>query len=367
MKTNKISHDKCTGCMACVAVCFRDALSIKEEKDGFLYPKIDMQKCIGCKKCETVCPNGRINALKNSEYEIYGAYAKDRNISRKSRSGGLSFVFGRKFIEEGNVFYGAVIDENFVTGHKRCTTMEELAETQGSKYVQSFIDKNIYTQIKNDLNNNKKVLFSGTPCQCAAVKSFFHHENLYTMEILCHGVMSPKYVRGYIKAKEKRYGPLKEIDFREKKQHFWKNHYVGLTFENGEFLSTRDYVKVFYHHVLLRKSCYFCPYTTPNRVADLMLGDYWGVEKIDPKLFDKWGVSLLFVNSPKGQALFEENKDILVYKTAQLDKAAKGNPRIVSCMGYNRKRPLYVAILNVFGARWVNRFYGLEKKLGLAK
>lgn len=361
------NNDNCTGCMACVSVCPKNALTIKEKKDGFLYPKINVSICIKCEKCISVCPNNKIESLKNKNYEIYAAYAKDRDISKKSRSGGLSFLLGKKFIEEGNIFYGVIIDENFLTKHIRCSNMEELSKTQGSKYVQSYISKDIYKQIENDLNNNKKVLFTGTPCQCAGICSYFNNENLYIIEIICHGVMSPKYVREYIKDKEKSHGPLKEIDFREKKKHFWKNHYVGLTFENDKFISLRDYVKIFYYHVLLRKSCYLCPYTTPNRVSDITLGDYWGVEEEEPEMFDKWGVSIVFLNSQKGISLFNEIKEFVKFVPTEFEKVAKKNKRLISFMGPNNKREFYVNILNIFGAKWVYLFYRLEKKLRLIK
>lgn len=162
--------NNCTGCMACVSVCPKNALSISENREGFLYPKLNNSLCVNCGKCVNICSALEIEKVQNVNIITYGAHVKDKKILDRSQSGGMGWTIGKYFIENIGIVYGAVIDENLLVKHIRCETIEDLKKTQGSKYVQSYISKEVYNNILKDIKEDKKVLFTGTPCQCASVK-----------------------------------------------------------------------------------------------------------------------------------------------------------------------------------------------------
>lgn len=309
----------CYGCFACMSKCPKQCISIEKDKLGHLYPLASIE-CIECNACLKVCPS--INTIKlNKPIDVYAAVGKNSKIIEKSSSGGIATILSREIISSGGVVYGCAFQKNFHFKHIRCDNIEDLENLKGSKYVQSDISE-VYFSIKNDLKHNKKVLFIGTPCQTAAIKIYFNDNTLlYTVDLICHGVPSldilkisiPPYIN---KAK------IDSIKFRTKEK------YQLALFENSRLLYTRPlskdfYLKGFFTSLFNRESCFSCQYTTKNRIGDITLGDFWGLN--DFNLKNNKGISLCIINTDKGKTLYSAiNKNIFSTRH-NIDEALKGN------------------------------------------
>ncbi len=297
------NNERCFGCSLCQNICPTNAISMKEDEKGFYKPSIDTEKCIKCNLCEKRCP---INLpLESKPLTSFAIKIKDIQERKESASGGMFYALASRFIKDKGIVYGAIFDENFVVKHIRTDNFDGIKKMRGSKYVQSnFIG--ILSSIKKDLANGKKVLFTGTPCQVAAVKLFTDADNLYTCDIICHGVSSPRVFRDFVNSIKKKYGQFTFLTFRDKNISW---HGCNTTIEvNGKRVTNTLYLNVFkniyYGHYATRASCHFCNFANPNRVSDMTIGDFWGIEKIKEDFDDGYGVSLILINSKKGKEMF---------------------------------------------------------------
>ena len=182
------NKDNCTGCFACYNICPKNAIKMVEDNNGFIYPEIDKEKCVNCKLCEKICPS--INKVQYyKKQKCYAMYSKDEKVRVKSTSGGIATTFSINVINSGGVVYGAAYDKNCAVKHIRVTDIDGLKKLQGSKYVHSYIN-DTYKRVKEDLKNNREVLFIGTPCQVAGLKKFLSrdYDKLILVEIICDGV-----------------------------------------------------------------------------------------------------------------------------------------------------------------------------------
>ena len=309
-----INKDKtnCCGCSACYSICPTKAISMQPDTLGFKYPIIDNNKCIDCGLCEKVCQFKSYYA----RYEVTApvVYAL-RNVNEselmKSQSGAAFWTIAKKFIEEGGIVYGVGYSDNYKVIHKRVKALEELEELRGSKYVQSDVGET-FRQVLQDLDEDCKVLYSGTSCQIANLKAYVgtkRRNNLYTLDIICHGVPAPYVWRDflyYMEANKKK--KISAVNFRDKSKG-WKNCVSSFVFSDKSVHYTKDYSKLFYSNLTLRESCYACPFTNFERVSDITIGDFWGWEKSSNLYNDDKGVSLVLVCSDKGEALLNSVKD----------------------------------------------------------
>ena len=314
----------CCGCTACQHVCPVGCIDMVEDFEGFLYPEIDEEKCIHCHKCETVCPIGNTEVITDIS-ETYVGYIKDEEIRRSSSSGGIFTVLAEWMIDQGGIVIGAAFDESFQVHHIAVETKEELEKLRGSKYVQSNLER-IYIIVKQYLQHGKKVLFSGTACQIGGLKKYLKNENieqLYTVDVLCHGVPSRKVWRMYLKEMSKKYqSTITNINFRDKRNGW--NHYSMLI----QFDSKKEYcvhffqdrfMKMFLGNLDLRPSCYDCQFKEFPRISDITIGDSWGIEKNIHEMSDDKGVSVIIINSEKGQKLFKSLESCCYLKSTDLD------------------------------------------------
>lgn len=300
----------CDGCHACYSVCPKDAINMEIDDEGFWYPKVDKSKCVDCNKCEKVCPILNKKEAKSLK-KAYACYNLDEDIRMKSSSGGTFTILAAEVIKDNGVVFGAKFDEDFNVEHDYVEDIEGLSKFRGSKYVQSNIGDS-FRQTKKFLDDGKKVLFSGTPCQIGGLKSYLNkdYENLVTMDLICHGVPSPMIWQRYIK--ELGDGKkLSAMTFRDKSKG-WNTGILKYRFEDGseidENYSESVYIKGFIQNCFLRPSCYNCNFKTLDRVSDFTLGDFWGVESILPKLKDNKGISLVFVHSDKADRIMNDIK-----------------------------------------------------------
>ena len=235
----KISKkEDCCGCTACASICPHDAITMVPDALGFLYPQVDMNKCVDCGLCERVCSfNDNYDTSLNLDKPLaYGARHKNMKEVETSRSGAAFIALSDYILEHGGVVYGAGYADHFRVVHKRATTKEERDEFKGSKYVQSDMNS-IFRQVKKDLRNGLTVLFSGTPCQTSGLNSYIgkkFRENLYLVDIVCHGVPGPYLWRDYLNYLEKIQGsPIVWVNFRDKQKYGWRAHLESFIFKNG--------------------------------------------------------------------------------------------------------------------------------------
>lgn len=328
----------CCGCSGCGQICPKNCISMKPDSEGFLYPEVDESICIECGICIKHCPIltdvSRCNIPK-----VYAAKYKDRGSTFKSTSGGLFIPIAKSVLSMGGVVFGCAYDENLVAKHIKVETEDELYRLQSSKYVQSDT-RGIYKQVKTELENGKEVLFSGTGCQAAGLRSFLGKDygNLLITDIVCHGVPSPKLFKNYIDYMGKKLGgTLTSYNFRSKEKRGWDLYYKA---ENGQ-KSKSDYgffdpyYSAFLYCKTYRESCYECKFANKNRVSDITLADYWGIQKFHPEFFDENGVSLVLVNTEKGKKYLEKIKDKLEIIESDYNKASVMNANLV----HPSKRP----------------------------
>lgn len=315
---------ECCGCTACASICPHDAIHMVPDSLGFKYPVVDADKCTECGLCVKTCAfHPDYDTTENLDTpETFGARHKDSEELMSSRSGGVFASIYDWILSQNGVVYGVGFSGHFVVTHKRATTKSQCKEFKGSKYVQSDLD-GIFRLAKEDLKSGRIVLFSGTPCQIAGLKSFVgkkYRENLYLVDIICHGVPSPYVWRDYLDYLEKREKKeITSLNFRDKKKFGWAYHMESFCFKDGSHLYEHTYTYTFYKHIMFRQSCAECPYCNLKRPSDLTLGDFWGWEKTDPQFnLDDRGCSLILCNTPKGESLFNKVSNTLDVRTANL-------------------------------------------------
>ena len=331
--------DDCTGCGACVAACRIGALRIKEANTGETVYTVDPSHCIGCGLCEAVCPVVRKNECKQTNIAAYGIRIKRDNILFESSSGGLFTLLAEEIIAHGGVVYGASFEfPSCDVKHVRVDNIDGLKRLRGAKYLQSDM-QDAYHMISNDLKKlKKKVLFSGTPCQIAAIKSFLKTDsgNLFCAEIVCHGVPSASLFRSFWSA----YVPMSiralivGCGMRDKSKG-WKQSHLAMRFKlSGDnedlLLPNSPYKRLYMAEMLSRPSCHHCYFRDGKSGADLTMGDLWGAECLLPEIQDDQGLSLAIVRTPKGGALFENAISNRAFsRVIDYDKAVEYNPAIV--------------------------------------
>ena len=309
-----ISKEMCSGCKACIDICPTKAITMCKDEEGFEYPQINQEKCINCGKCSRLCAFKRKNINEAQKpISIIGVKAKNEKERISSRSGGIFSVLANYIIEQSGIVYGCVLSKDLEVHHARATTQEQLKEFKGSKYVKSNL-KNVYSEAKNDLQEGKIVLFSGTGCEIAGLYATLKNvdtSKLYTCDLICHGVPTPLIYEEYIKFMEKKENQkITHVDFRDK-SFGWSTHKETLSFEDGKKLTANYYTELFYSHHILRPSCYNCQFSNMDRVSDITIGDFWGIQKENPEFYDEKGISLALVNTGKGQEILEHIKEKL--------------------------------------------------------
>lgn len=325
----RVLTEKCLGCGACLNVCKRDALRFVKNEEGFNEALLDINKCGNCNLCRKVCP-ALNQPIKNPvSNEIYAFKAKDE-LRANSASGGAFVAIATEILKEGGSVYGASFNSEFKTEHIRIEKTEDLKLIQGTKYLQSNT-KEMFGSIEQDLLLNKKVLFSGTPCQVDAVNRYLDikktsKDNLFTVDIICHGVPSSKVFDEFILYLNKEFKSNVALYKFRYKPISWRGNSCFAELENDKKVFDNKKLNVFmnlyYSNNITRESCYNCQYTTKERVSDLTISDYWGIEEVNKEFEDKLGVSMVIVNTAKGKNLFNK---------AQGDKVLTGE--------YPKKQP----------------------------
>lgn len=308
----RIFKDKknCSGCTACLHACPNSSIVMAADEQGFLYPKVNESSCTKCGACVAVCPfkDSRPNdKIDISDQLVYALKHRDQGIRYASTSGGAFSAISAHFLEMGGVVYGAAFNEALQVLHVRCTTTSERDSLRGSKYVQSVLG-NTFSYIREDLESGRQVLFTGTPCQVAGLYAYLgkDYQKLFCCDLVCHGVPSQLLFKEYLAYVEgKGRSKVTGIEFRNKSRGWTEFSFVIHT-ENGETsvrFNDDPYCYLFSLNIMLRPACYTCKFANMHRVADITMGDFWGIEKSNPGFKDDMGVSLVLANTSKGRAV----------------------------------------------------------------
>lgn len=331
----------CCGCNACYNVCPKNCIEMRFDKCGFAYPAVKEGACIQCGRCVSVCPIQN-KTVGNLPLRVLGTKNEDENIRKTSSSGGTFFELAKQTITDGGIVYGCALNADMVACHIGIEDISGLEKLKSSKYVQSDIG-DTYRRAKENLLVGRKVLFSGTPCQIAGLKNYLgkEHENLLLVDVLCHGTPSPKMFADYLEYLSEKYkGKPVSVNFRQK-QKGWKRLYFEVVFDNGKryftFSGYDRYMAMFLNNISLRPSCYECKFACEERQGDITLGDFWGIGRKYPERDDDKGISLVLINSKKGEQAYSAiidkfdvfESDIETAKAGQrtLSTPTKKNPK----------------------------------------
>ena len=332
-KVEDIPHANCNGCGLCSVVCPKQCIEMKEKPDGFLYPHVNKKDCIGCGLCIKKCPEYGFIAREKVK-QVYAAKTRDRKLITESTSGGIFGELAKSILDTGGVVYGAAYVDVDVVRHQRISNISELYKLNGSKYVQSEISS-VYPMIKEDLLSSKNVLFSGTGCQIAAIRNYLPKDfnNLICVEVVCHGVPAPGLFKKYIKwLSQKGNAPVLKYQFRSKCERPTGEHSKYYYETSKGFNSGYSYEDPYYGSFLcgsiLRNSCYKCNFKGRLRSGDITIGDFWGIEKTNSKINTDSGISLVMINTEKGNRMFELLKNRLDLYKSSFEEAEKFNPSI---------------------------------------
>lgn len=319
----------CYGCLSCVYSCPSGAITIEDRFDKFSYPELDSTKCINCDLCKKVCPYE--TDVSSDIMHTFGVKNKDEDARKNSTSGGAFTAISDALLEQGYVVYGAGFDDDFRVVHKRAENAEERNALRGSKYVESRME-DIYPEIRKNLESGQKILFIGTPCQVAGLKSFLRkpQDNLITIDLLCGGVGSPRVFEDYLKLITN--GKTPKIFLFRDKESGWGNGYNVRVECDGEINEKykQSFINLYIRSLAKRNSCSSCKFASTKRPGDISIGDFWGIDYADKSFNDGKGVSLVTLNTEKASELLDniKNAEILKadYSTAVNSNVVLKNP-----------------------------------------
>lgn len=361
--------EKCSGCSACSAVCPKQCIQLFEDEEGFQYPKINTELCIDCGRCNQICPIENVQENERKSISVLGAVNKNKEVQKKSSSGGVFYSLARNVLKKGGVVFGALYDENLEVVHSFIEKESDIVKMQGSKYVQSDMQSS-FVQVKEFLKKNRLVLFSGTPCQVKGLLNFLgkEYDNLITVDFICTGVPSPKILRAYKeKILDKNGRKAQNIEFRNKKDG-WISFSMLFDFgKDKKYISRYEsgYINGQYSHITLRPACYSCEFKKLNSRSDIKLSDFWLVKQAHPEFYDYHGVSHVMINSEKGMSLFNEVKEEFDICESSYEEVEKYNHAFTVKSPLNKKRETFFAEIadeNVTPEKIVSLLDNITKK-----
>ena len=357
------NKEKCCGCGGCEQICPKNAIELKADEDGFLYPVLDKDMCVECGACKSVCPYDKELSLKEPK-RVYAAKTTDTQSLMNSSSGGMFGAFAEYILAHDGFVAGCVFDENFKAEHILSDKAEDVERMRGSKYVQSETG-NIFKDVKRELERGKAVLFTGTPCQIDGLKGFLKkdYEKLFTVDLICHGVPSPLLLKKYLENKEQK-GKISDLKFRNKALNGWGSRGSITQSINGKEKTSvitpfnESYYNMYYlMNTVSRRCCYSCQYATGKRTGDITIGDYWNASSFMSEKETENGMSAVLCNTEKGELLLESVKNSLVLKESTLSHIIEGNGNLKAPAKMPTQRETVYKDLNEYGFEYVVKNY----------
>lgn len=336
MYFKSLDKKECSGCTACVRACPKQCISLEEDKEGFYYPSIDKMLCVQCGLCEKLCPFEHPRYGNMPRPKVYAAYLKDEEQRAQSTSGGIFYALARWTIEQNGIVYGAAFDEDFKLRHIGVDKIEGLDQLRGSKYIQSYLGE-VFAEIKEFLELGRWVYFVGVGCQVAGLKAFLRkdYKNLLTSDLVCHGVPSQlmfDWHLDYLRCKEK--GEITSYSFRDCagwggcETYTYVSPILGKRTRRLHSYILSPYLYSFMYAFNYRYSCYNCKFAKLPRQGDVTLADFWGVKEFFPKLDTSKGVSLILVNSIRGEYAWNQIKKSTDFMESCIDDASLRNANL---------------------------------------
>lgn len=350
---------KCTGCGACANICPQKCIEMVEDDFGCIQPKISESMCIQCKKCIKTCLVNHC-ATSHTPLKCYAGWHLHDEARSSSASGGVAAALSETYVETGGVVYGAAFKQHQFA-IVRAENKQEIRQFKGSKYVQC-LTGDAYSRVREDLKNGKRVLYFGTPCQIAGLKNIVgEQKNLVTVDLICHGVPPVSYLEEYIyKKTKKHFADCTHISFRD--ADGWN---LKVFTDEGLIYSKPHqndlYYKAFLSGVGYRQNCYQCPYATQKRVADLTIGDFWGLGNKKPFAYAAEKVSVILVNTPRGEQALAENEQKLCLISRDISEAVEGNMQLRHPTTYSKDAEIFYTLVASCG------FYHAVKKTSVQK
>lgn len=342
---------QCCGCTACSSICPKKAIVMKQDEEGFMYPIIDKRKCVNCGLCDKVCPVKNVNK-EMFEQKAYIVNNKNDEIRKDSTSGGAFTPIAEYVLNQGGVVYGAAFDKNYNVVHTYVDNKESLTILRGSKYVQSFLG-DTFKQVKDLLNDNRIVCFSGTPCQIEGLKKFLQkdYKNLITVDVMCHAVPSPLVWKKYLnyEASKLKGKKIKKVLFRDKSKYGYKYSTMTIKTDKDEYsrgVESDPYLRAFFGDLSDRPSCYDCKFKKQCHVSDFTIWDCFIVDNFDKNLDDDKGTSRILINTENGRNTFEKIKGSFNYTEVQTDSLVKNVKEMLQSVEMNEKRTKFFKDLN---------------------
>lgn len=376
------SSERCSGCHACASACPKNCIQMISDKEGFWYPRVATEQCVNCGLCERVCPiinkwNPDSTQIKN----IIVAQNLNETIRINSSSGGIFTLIAEFIIDQGGVVFGAAFSDDFRSVYHICVdNKNDLEKLRGSKYVQSKID-DVFIRTKEYLDSGRMVLFTGTPCQIGGLNSFLRkdYNNLFTQDIICHGVPSPIIWEKYVEQCERKAASkMRRVFFRHKK-YGWKSFSMSMEFANNtkyiRTLQEDPYIRLFFSNSCLRPSCYSCSFKTESRQADITLADFWGVQYTVSKMDDDKGTSLVIIHSEKAVNLMKSISSFIISQDIDMDAVLKYNPALIQSAQKNVHREMVFkriasydiedVVNNLFPIKFKSKIKSILSKIGI--
>ena len=367
--------DLCTACTACYSVCPKNAIEMQPDTFGNIHPHINSDLCIDCKACVKICPVNNPVQLNEPKISL-AAFTKDINDRKSCASGGVSFVLCTAIIKEGGIVFGCAQNNAYDIKHERFDNLSDLNKLKGSKYVHSPLG-NTYKNVLSDLKSGKKVLFTGTPCQCAGLKSFLRKDypNLFVVDICCHGVVSQQLLHDeLLSIKKNKSLKLEDNDtfvrFREKinikKGKFEKSEikYGLFLYYRGKKLYCKcvpdnNYIAGFLSGIFFRENCFTCVYASKERVSDITLADHWGMGESENKEMNVHkGLSTILVNTERGRYLLRQIENDIIYEERSLDESINGNGQFIQAFEKPKNHDSFIS-------DYINKGYEYACKVNL--
>lgn len=342
---------QCCGCTACSSICPKKAIVMKQDEEGFMYPIIDKSKCVNCGLCDKVCP---VKNVKEEEFEqkAYIVNNKDDEIRKDSTSGGAFTPIAEYVLNRGGVVFGAAFDKNYNVAHTYVDNKENLTILRGSKYVQSFLG-DTFKQVKDFLNDNRMVCFSGTPCQIEGLKKFLQkdYKNLITVDVMCHAVPSPLVWKKYLnyevsKLKGKK---IEKVLFRDKNKYGYKYSTMTIKTDKDEYsrgVESDPYLRAFFGDLSDRPSCYDCKFKKQCHASDFTIWDCFVVDNFDRNLDDDMGTSRILINTENGRNIFDKIKENYSYREVETQSLVKNVKEMLNSVEMNAQRIQFFKEIN---------------------